>query len=234
MRPMMGKLAPLEFAILLTMVVAAAQAATPSGDATQGAQLYSACAACHSLVPDRNMTGPSLAGIWGRKAGSLESFERYSPALKSSDVVWDEKSLDQWLTSPPSFIPNNRMTFAGIADPRQRADLVAFLREVGAGRGPTAALAQVPTRAPFQNLKKIGPEHQVQAIHYCQDTYHVITADGQSTDFWESNLRLKTDSSDTGPENGKPVILPGGMMGDRASVFFAAPGEISTFIKHQC
>jgi cytochrome c len=62
----------------------------------------------------------------------------------------------------------------------------------------------------------------------------VTTADGQTTDFWEVNLRLKTDSSDTGPLAGKPVILPAGMMGDRASVFFATPDEISTFIKQQC
>jgi len=88
--------------------------------------------------------------------------------------------------------------------------------------------------APFQDLKKLGPEHQVQAISYCHDTYRVVTADGQTNDFWEANLRFKTDSSDTGPVNGKPVIVRAGMMGDRATMFFATPGEIGTFIKHQC
>jgi cytochrome c len=85
----------------------------------------------------------------------------------------------------------------------------------------------------FQNLKDVGAERQVVAIHYHQDTYSVITADGRSTDFWESNLRFKVDSSDTGPLPGKAVILPTGMMGDRASVFFASPAEISTLIRHQ-
>jgi cytochrome c len=103
---------------ILLLYAAGAAAQMPSGEATRGAQLYRACAACHSLAPDRNMTGPSLAGIWGRKAGSLKSFDRYSPALKTSNVVWDEKTLDAWLQSPARFIPGNHMTFAGISDVR--------------------------------------------------------------------------------------------------------------------
>jgi cytochrome c len=62
----------------------------------------------------------------------------------------------------------------------------------------------------------------------------VTTADGETTDFWEANLRFKTDSGPTGPLPGKPTLMPAGMMGDRASVFFATPEEISSFIKHQC
>ena len=90
----MPRLAPLALATILTVIVAAVHASTPSGDAKQGAQLYRACAACHSLAPDRNMTGPSLAGIWGRKAGSLKSFARYSPALQASNVVWNGTTFD--------------------------------------------------------------------------------------------------------------------------------------------
>ena len=198
-----------------------------AGDPEHGGALFRACAACHSLERGRNMTGPSLAGVWGRKAGTLDSFERYSPALKSSGIVWSEKSLDPWLKSPQTVVPGNRMTFPGIPDAKDRADLIAFLKIASAGS------AVHPARG-FQDLKKLGADHQVQAIRYCRDTYHVTTADGQTADFWEANLRLKTDSSDTGPVAGKPVILPAGMMGDRASVFFAAPDEISTFVKHQC
>jgi len=88
-------------------------------------------------------------------------------------------------------------------------------------------------RPQFQDLKKLGPDRQVKTIRYRQDTYTVTTADGQSTDFWEANLRFRIDSSGTGPLHGKPVILPTGMMGDRTSVFFASPQEIGTFIKHQ-
>jgi len=224
-------------AALLPVLTASASAA---GDAERGAALFRACVACHSLKTDRNMTGPSLAGMWGRKAGSLASFERYSPALKSSNVVWDESSLDAWLKSPAGFIPHNRMIFPGVADARQRADLAAFLKQASAGQA-SAAVAGKSGReavnaasAGFEDLKKLGPDHQVQAIRYCRDTYHVALADGQTADFWEANLRFKTDSSDTGPIPGKPAIMPSGMQGDRASVFFAAPEEISTFIKHQC
>ncbi len=221
-----------------------ARAATPSGDPTRGARLFRACAACHSLAPDRNMTGPSLAGVWGRKAGSLKSFERYSSALKASNVVWNEAALDQWLKSPSQFIPNNHMPFDGIPDARQRADLIAFLKEASSGHMPAAGQGSARggmmggmmggMSPQFQDLKKLGPDRQVEAIQYCHNTYRVTMADGKTADFWEANLRFKTDSSDTGPPSGKPVIMPAGMMGDRASVFFAAPEEISAFIKDRC
>jgi cytochrome c len=134
------------------------------------------------------------------------------------------------------------MPFRGITDAAARADLIAFLKEAGAGNSSGAASDQgsgmgsmmAEMDSQFQDLKKLGPEHQVQAIRYCHDTYHVTTADGQTTDFWEVNLRLKTDSRETGPLPGKPVLLGAGMGGDRSSVFFAAPEEISPFIKHQC
>jgi cytochrome c len=183
------------------------------------------------------MTGPSLAGVWGRKAGSLQSFERYSPALKASNIVWNEITLDQWLKSPAQFIPNNYMTFAGIADERQRADLVAFLKEAGNGQTPSAERGggmMGGMTSHFTDLKTVGPNRQVSSIRVCHDSYFVTTADGKTVPFWEPNLRFKTDSSETGPLSGKPVILPAGMMGDRASVFFASPDEISPFIKHQC
>ena len=203
--------------------------ATAAGDAEKGAALFRACVACHSLKPDQNMTGASLARIWGRKAGTLGSFDRYSPALKSSDIVWDENSLDAWLKSPKSLVPQNRMIFPGMSDARQRADLIAFLKTPSGGHAAEPAMA-----AGFQDLKKLGADRQVQAIRFCRDTYHVTTADGETADFWEANLRFKTDSSQTGPLPDKPTLMPAGMMGDRASVFFASPEEISSFIKHQC
>ena len=63
--------------------------------------------------------------------------------------------------------------------------------------------------------------------------YRVVTADGNDCDFPESDLRFKVDSSAVGPFRGRPVMMPAGQVGDRAWVFFAAPGEISAFIKHQ-
>jgi cytochrome c len=215
--------------LAVAIVSALGLPAFAAGNAERGAALFRACSACHSLRPDRNMTGPSLAGVWGRKAGTLKSFDRYSPALKSSEIVWDEKSLDSLLKSPQSLVPHNRMTFPGMPDTGQRADLIAFLKPASAD-----GTARAETTRGFPDLKKFEADRQVTGIRYCRDTYRVTTADGQTADFWEANLRFKTDSSATGPVAGKPVILPAGMMGDPASVFFAAPDEISTFVKNQC
>jgi cytochrome c len=225
-------------AVAAALLAARAQAQTGTGDPVRGAQLFGACAACHSTTRDRNMTGPSLYGVWDRKAGTLPSFPRYSSALKASGVVWDEKTLDAWLASPARFIPGNHMTFAGVTDALQRADLIAYLKAASSGQAPPTdnrSDGMMGGMAPqFQDLKKVGPDRQVRAVSYCGDTYRVTTADGNEQAFWEANLRFKTDSGDTGPLKGTPVILPAGMMGDRASVFFAAPEEISAFIKHQC
>ena len=84
------------------------------------------------------------------------------------------------------------------------------------------------------NLKKIDAEGRVQSIGYCPDTYTVTTADGKTRDFWERNLRFKTDSSEDGPEKNAPAIVDAGMLGDRASVIFATPEEISGFITREC
>jgi cytochrome c len=113
---------------LLTLAFGASLAFSDVNSA-RGQRVFSACAACHSLQPDQNMTGPSLGGVWGRKAGSLASFLRYSPALQSSNIVWNDKTLDDWIADPEHLVPGNQMTFAGIKDARQRADLLAFLKE---------------------------------------------------------------------------------------------------------
>lgn len=198
---------------------------------------------CHFLQPGQNMTGPSLAGLWNRKAGSVASFTRYSAALKSSNIVWNDATLDAWLTDPQHVVPGNDMTFAGIKDARQRADVLAFLREAtqanasmaqgngqmgGMGMGGMMGGNQVP------DLKQLGPEGHVKEVTYCKDTYIVTTANGHVRKFWERNLRLKTDSSNDGPAKGTPALMPAGMMGDRADLIFSAPDEISGFIKPQC
>jgi cytochrome c len=210
------------------------------GDPQRGAQVFRNCAACHSLEPGRNMTGPTLSGVVGRKAGSLSSFERYSPALKKSGVVWNQETLDGYLKSPAQFIPGNRMTFAGVKDPAARADLIAFLQQASSSR-PSAASGQSAGMgdmsgmgAQRRNLKTMGPRFQVKAISLCRDAYRVTKADGEVEEFWEPNLRFITDSGNLGPAKNMPVILPAGMMGDRASVFFAAPEEISRLIQSQC
>ena len=84
------------------------------------------------------------------------------------------------------------------------------------------------------SLKQMTPDQQVTAIRYCGDTYSVTTGTGETQQFWERNLRFKTDSSADGPPKGNPALLGAGMMGDRASVIFADPAEISAFIEAKC
>jgi cytochrome c len=231
----------LAIAALATIALLLPALAQP-GDAARGQQAFRACVPCHSLAPDRNMTGPSLADLWGRKAGGLPSFERYSEALKASEIIWDDRSLDGWLTDPDQMVPDNEMPFNGIKDARARADLLAFLKEATkpgaapqmAQQGGMGGMGGMMGGGPDQNLRKLEPGIQVKAITYCHDTYRVTTADGKTRAFWERNLRFKTDASKDGPEKGAPAILPAGMMGDRASVVFAAPDEISKLIEQRC
>jgi cytochrome c len=212
-----------------------------TSDVARGERMYRACVACHSLELNRNMTGPSLAEVWNRKAGSLASFPRYSPTLKSSGIVWTDATLDEWIKDPQNFIPGNTMTFPGMKDARQRADLLAFLKDATrTGHAPKAAQGgsqmggMMMGGGAVPNLKKLNPQEHVRAITHCGDTYKVATADGKVRDFWERNLRFKTDVSEEGPQKGTPALVGAGMMGDRADVIFASPDEISGFIAQRC
>lgn len=97
-------------------------------DGARGQRDFQACAPCHSLEADRNMTGPSLAGLWNRKAGTLPSFNRYSPALKSSGITWNDTTLNEWLRDPQHLIPGNTMSFPGVKEAGRRGDLLALLK----------------------------------------------------------------------------------------------------------
>jgi len=207
-----------------------------AANAERGARVFQACAACHSTSPGVQMTGPSLASIWSHKAGTVAGFDRYSKAMKEADVVWNEATLNTWLRDPQAFIPGTSMTFPGLPDNDARADVIAYLRAVADGRAPAAAqqrsgMMAGPTRP---NLKQAPPQGQVVAIRHCRDTYSIETADGAVNKVWEFNLRFKTDSSTSGPQLNKPVIVGAGMQGDRASVIFAKPAEISRFVKESC
>jgi len=206
------------------------------GDPKRGAQVFQACMACHSVKPGEHLTGPSLARVWNRKAGTVEGFQRYSDALKHADLVWNEATLDGWLANPERFIAGTSMTFPGVRERKDRQDVIAYLRAVSEEKAPSAE----PRRSGMMmqsgkvDLKKAPPAGQVVSIGHCGDTYTVKTADGKTNKVWEFNLRFKTDSSRIGPLPGKPVIVGTGMQGDRASVVFKSPEKISSFIKRSC
>jgi cytochrome c len=194
--------------------------------------------ACHSTKAGEHLTGPSLGNIWQHKAGTVAGFHRYSDAMKHVELVWTEAMLDQWLSNPDNLIPGTSMTFAGLRESKDRQDVIAYLKAVSEGKAsgePQQGGGMMMNMQPAkQNLKKAPPQGQVTAISHCRDAYTVKTADGKVNKVWEFNLRFKTDSGELGPRKGNPVIVGAGMQGDRASVVFAAPSEISTFIRSEC
>jgi cytochrome c len=108
------------------VLLLAAQASFSFGaDAARGKQLYeSRCIGCHSI--DENRVGPAHKGVFGRKAGAVKGYD-YSPALKSSKVLWNERTLDRWLAGPEAVIPGQRMGFSVPAQ-ADRADIIEYLR----------------------------------------------------------------------------------------------------------
>lgn len=210
--------------------------AIAAGDPEHGARVFQACMACHSVKPGEHVTGPSLASVLHRKAGTAEGFARYSSALKGANVVWNESSLDKWLTDPQQFLPGTSMTFPGIRNAQDRADVIDYLKAVSERKAPAVQQqgGMMGMSSSRPNLRNTPPVGRVMALSYCGNTYTVTTADDKTQKVWEFNLRLKTDSSQNGPLPGKPVIIGAGMQGDRASVIFAEPGEISAFIKQAC
>ena len=161
--------------------------------------------------------------------------------MKLSGITWDEQSLDGYLKNPAEFMPDNQMTFPGIPDDTARASVIAFLKSAGETPNdqnrpaqPQTGMGAMQGMRPVPRLRTIDASSRVKAITYCRDTFTVTTEDGKSRDFWERNLRFKTDSSDEGPDKDAPAILSAGMMGDRASVVFATPDEISRFIMPRC
>lgn len=131
------KLAAILFALGADIGVDRAIAA---GDPARGARDFRPCMACHSVKPGDHSTGPSLANLWNRKAGTVDGFAGYSSTLKDADVEWNESSLDKWLSSPQQFMPGTSMKFQGIADAQERADIIAYLRAVSGNMA--AELAQ--------------------------------------------------------------------------------------------
>ena len=108
----------------LAAALALAAGAVAGADAARGEQLYARCAACHALQYDR--VGPRHCDLLGRRAGGVTGFD-YSPAMKQSRLVWTRKNLDRFLSDPVGTVPGTTMTYAGVPDPKERADLIAYL-----------------------------------------------------------------------------------------------------------
>ena len=122
----------------LALCMAGPGSAAP--DPLRGEQVYVRCMACHALASDR--VGPHHCDLFGRPAGSVPDFD-YSPAMKKSGIVWNDKTLDRFLTEPLTMVPGSTMTYDGVADPKDRADLIAYLKQVD---GTPECRKQVPSK----------------------------------------------------------------------------------------
>ena len=110
--------------------IAATQISKTTGDPRNGEQIYARCMACHSLTENR--IGPRHCGVFGRRAGTVPGFD-YSPAMRHAKIVWSEKTLNGFLTDPMKYMPGTAMVFSGVPDPKERVDVIAWLKEASGG-----------------------------------------------------------------------------------------------------
>ncbi len=109
-------------------MVASLPAPYSAGDVEHGKQVFGQCRSCHSIARDGpNMTGPHNYAVVGSRAGAKADYS-YSEALKASGLTWDAPTLDRWVENPRRVVPGTKMSFAGIKDPKDRIDLIAYLR----------------------------------------------------------------------------------------------------------
>jgi len=114
-------------ALVMLAALVVPTVASAAGDAVHGAQIYKTCGICHSF--DKNGQGPRHAGVFGRTAGAVPDYQ-YSPALKKSGIVWNEATLDKWLTDPSALVPGTKM-FYRLKSAQDRADVIEYLKDNG-------------------------------------------------------------------------------------------------------
>jgi cytochrome c len=125
---MIGSIRAFWFVCAIALVAATCGVAHADGDAARGEKRFEDCASCHSVASGQNGVGPSLHGIFGRKAASLDDF-RYSPAMRKSGITWTPQTLDSFIADPQKLVSANRMPYAGLVDAADRADLIAYLEK---------------------------------------------------------------------------------------------------------
>jgi cytochrome c len=121
----------LVFGAVVAALSVAMSTAAPAADVENGKSVWNKCRACHQLGENaKNMVGPILNGLFGRKAGTVEGYA-YTEANKSSGIVWDEKNFREYIKNPKAKIPNTKMVFAGLTDEQDIDDLIAYLKQYG-------------------------------------------------------------------------------------------------------
>ena len=168
--------------ILICMLAAliASPAALAAGDPVEGTKAFRQCAACHSLQPDDNMTGPKVAGVWGRKAGSLASFETLLGAGARVRRDMERAEFGSLARESPPVHPAQPHDVPG-AWPMQRCAPTSLRCCRVSARTGHPAQSLYPHSALPPDLKALAPSQQVRAIGYCHDTYRVSTPTARQT-----------------------------------------------------
>mgnify|MGYP002031560540 FL=1 len=100
-----------------------------AGDVAAGEKVFKKCKACHVVNKAQNRTGPHLVNLFGRTAGSLEGYKKYSKAMKTSGIVWDEETLDAYLKAPKKYVKGTRMAFVGLKKDADRANVISYMKK---------------------------------------------------------------------------------------------------------
>ncbi len=124
---MLHRSVPRLTAVMVSLSIAGLGMQAKAADPAAGKSVFNSnCSICHSVQPGKNMIGPSLFGVVGRKTGTVPGFH-YSPANQNANITWDQATLDKYLQSPRSVIPGTIMTYGGLKDDTKRSDLIAYL-----------------------------------------------------------------------------------------------------------
>ncbi len=114
--------------VLTSFLIMTAFTPAVAGDVDAGAKVFKKCKACHVVDQEKNKVGPHLVNVFGRTAGSLESFKKYSNALKESGIVWNEETLDGFLEKPRKYLKGTKMAFGGLKKEEDRQNVIAYLK----------------------------------------------------------------------------------------------------------
>ena len=129
MRSVFAKVLPVLMTAGLISLPALAADAPDEATLKLGQRVFLLCRSCHTTEEDGgNKVGPNLWHVFGRKAGTAPDFN-YSAAVKNSGIVWDEKTINEWLTKPRDFLPGNKMAFRGVDKEEDRKALIAYLKQ---------------------------------------------------------------------------------------------------------